>query len=128
MGGMLLHLQRHPATPLLAAERCTNDTEVLEALRVRARTAPSDTRPALLRWLFPLNLDERSPKDFTTLEDSLAWADVEELCIAAVGEAFYRQLQQGTEPFGAMLERDMCLQGCMTTGSRTNHGTIEKIR
>ena len=127
MGGMLLHLQRHPATPLLAAERCTNDTEVLEALRERARTAPSDTRPALLRWLFPLNLDERSPKDFTTLEDNLAWADVEELCIAAVGDDFDWQLQQGTEPFGAVLEWDMCLQWCTTAKLLTSHWSIGRL-
>lgn len=102
MGGMLLHLKRRPATPLLAAERCTNSTATLAALRAKSSTPPPDTRPDFLRWMFPSPRSNASDKHYSTLEDSLQWADVDELCIAGVGEHFYRQLQQGTEPFGVL--------------------------
>eukprot|EP00892_Ulva_mutabilis_P005892 jgi/Ulvmu1/3675/UM017_0089.1 len=100
VGGMLLHLQRRPATPLLAAERCTNNTDTLAALREKARTAPLDTRAAVLRWLVPADGANRSATDFRSLMEALQWADVEEICLEAMGERVYQQLQEGTEPFG----------------------------
>lgn len=98
MGGMLLHLQRRPATPLVAAERCTNSTDTLAALRAKARANPPDPRPAFLRWILPPAPANSS--DYRTLEDSLEWGDVEQLCLDSVGEHVYRQLQHGSEPFG----------------------------
>ena len=101
VGGVLLHLQRRRPTPLMAAEHCTQDEETLARLRDKASAWHPPAPPAALRWLSPAPQYNDTGLHFTSLEGNLDWEDVEELCLQSVGERFYEQLREGSEPFGA---------------------------
>lgn len=102
MGGMLLHLQRKPATPLVAAERCTDSPTTMALLRqVAAQSSlPVSAAEQALSWMGGRG-GVRSLESFTSLEDALSWEDVEPLCASTSRQHLLQQLQQGTEPFGA---------------------------
>lgn len=100
VGGMLMHLQRYPASPLVAAERCTDSQSTLAALRRKSATADLPSSP-VEAWL-----GERGGarnKSFTALEDALTWEDVEPLCSTPASKGLLTQLKAGTDPFGVLL-------------------------
>lgn len=97
---MLLHLKRHPATPVVAAERCTNSQQTLATLRKKSATVDLPRSPVE---------DVIGPRggsrlrSFTALEDALAWEDVEPLCSTPESHGLLPQLVAGTEPFGVFV-------------------------
>ena len=127
IGGMLLHLQRHPASPLVAAERCTDSQRTLAALRHKSATADLPRSP-VEAWLGQ-RVGPRN-QSFTAFEDALTWEDVEPLCDTPASRGLLPQLQAGAEPFGAISWPPLlfripvvafrrCLTGAMCVGQVT---------